>query len=262
VTDPESGRTFRHRAVQKNSVATGKGIGTVIAPALYAGMFRDGSERQEHSSPSGRPFIIEKEQIMNDMTIWQIDPAHTAIEFAVKHMMFTTVRGRFKTFTGSVHVNERHPDQSRVEVTIDVASIDTGVADRDVHLRSADFFDADNHPQIIFRTTHVDGAHKKEGDRFKVGGELEIRGKRVPVTLDATFEGLGTDPSGKHRAGFAARTEIDRREWGLRWNQALETGGVLVANNVKIEIEAQAVKQESDETVSAAAGSESRRSGA
>ena len=190
---------------------------------------------------------------MNDTTTWQLDPAHTTVEFAVKHMMFTTVRGRFKTFSGSVEINERHPDQSRVEVTIDAASIDTGVADRDTHLRSADFLDVENHPQIVFRSTRVDGAHKKEGDRFKVAGELEIRGKRMPVTLDATFEGLGTDPWGKQRSGFAARTEIDRREWGLRWNQALEAGGVLVANSVKIEIEAQAVKQQGDEAQMAGA---------
>jgi polyisoprenoid-binding protein YceI len=199
---------------------------------------------------------------MENTTIWQLDPAHTTVEFAVKHMMFTTVRGRFKTFTGAVHIHERHPDQSRVEVTIDAASIDTGVADRDAHLRSADFLDVEKHPKIIFRTTRVDGAHKKEGDRFKVAGELEIRGKRIPVTLDASFEGLGTDPWGKQRAGFAARTEIDRREWGLRWNQALETGGVLVANSVKIEIEAQAVNEGDARQMAAAVASESGRSGA
>ena len=190
---------------------------------------------------------------MKGTVIWDLDPAHTTVEFAVKHMMFTTVRGRFKTFTGSVHIDERNPDQSRAQVAIDAASIDTGVPDRDAHLRSADFLDVENHPKIVFRSTRVDGAHKTEGDRFKVAGELEIRGKSMPVTLEATFEGLGTDPWGKQRAGFAARAEIDRREWGLRWNQALETGGVLVANSVKIEIEAQAVKQEGDEQQLAAA---------
>jgi polyisoprenoid-binding protein YceI len=200
---------------------------------------------------------------MDSTTIWQLDPAHSTVEFAVKHMMFTTVRGRFKSFTGSVHINERNPDQSRVEVTIDAASIDTGVPDRDAHLRSPDFLDVEHHPKIVFRSTRVDGAHKKEGDRFRVAGELEIRGKSIPVTLDATFEGLGTDPWGKQRAGFSARTEIDRREWGLQWNQALETGGVLVANSVKIEIEAQAVKQEADASQMAAAGAaQSHPSGA
>lgn len=199
---------------------------------------------------------------MENTTIWQLDPTHSTVEFAVKHMMFTTVRGRFKTFSGTIQINETNPDQSRVEVTIDAASIDTGVADRDAHLRSADFLDVEAHPTIDFRSTRVDGAHRQEGDRFRISGELEIRGKRMPVTLDATFEGLGMDPWGKQRAGFAARTEIDRREWGLRWNQALETGGVLVANSVKIEIEAQAVKQGTEEQMTTAGGAESRHSGA
>jgi len=196
---------------------------------------------------------------MENTTIWQLDPAHTTVQFAVKHMMFTTVRGRFRTFSGVVHTDERNPDRSRVEVTIEAASIDTGVPDRDAHLRSADFLDVENYPSIVFRSTRVDGAHQKENDRFQIAGELEIRGKRMPVTLEATFEGLGQDPWGKQRAGFSARTEIDRREWGLCWNQALETGGVLVANSVKIEIEAQAVKQDGGETQAAAAGTSATR---
>ena len=199
---------------------------------------------------------------MNDATIWQIDPAHTTIEFAVKHMMFTTVRGRFKSFSGTVHVDERSPDKSSAEVSIDAGSIDTGVTDRDVHLRSADFLDVENHPRITFRSTRVEGTHKKEGERFTITGDLEIRGKTMPVTLEATFEGVGKDPWGKQRAGFAARTEIDRREWGLRWNQALETGGVLVGHSVKIEVEAQAVKEEAGDQkmagAAAAAGSNTR----
>ena len=178
---------------------------------------------------------------------WQIDPAHTTIEFAVKHMMFTTVRGRFKKFSGTIRVDEQNPDKSRVDVDIDAGSIDTGEPDRDAHLRSADFLDVDSHPNMVFRSTRVDGAMKKAGDRFKVTGELQIRGTAMPVTLDVTFEGVGNDPWGKQRAGFSARTEIDRREWGLRWNQALETGGVLVGHAVKIEIEAQAIKQAGDE---------------
>ena len=193
-------------------------------------------------------------------TTWEIDPAHTSIEFAVKHMMFTTVRGRFKSFSGTVRVDERNPDRSSVEADIDAASIDTGVADRDAHLRSADFLDAETHPTITFRSRRIDGAYAKAGDRFRIEGDLTIRGTTMPVTLDATFEGLGKDPWGKQRAGFAARTEIDRREWGLRWNQALETGGVLVANSVRIEIESQAVKSETAEM--AAAGRETGATGA
>jgi polyisoprenoid-binding protein YceI len=170
-------------------------------------------------------------------------------------MMFTTVRGRFKSFSGTVHVDERSPDKSRVEVSIDAASIDTGVADRDAHLRSADFLDVEQHPHLTFRSTRVEGTHRTEGERFTVTGDLEIRGKAIPVTLDATFEGVGKDPWGKQRAGFTARTEIDRREWGLRWNQALETGGVLVGHSVKIEVEAQAVKEEAGERKVAGAAS-------
>ncbi len=190
---------------------------------------------------------------MDNLTVWEIDPAHTTIEFAVKHMMFTTVRGRFKGFSGTVRVDERNPDLSGVDIDIEAASIDTGVADRDAHLRSADFLDVEHHPRITFRSTDVEGAHAKDGDRFRVTGDLEIRGQSLPVTLEATFEGIGKDPWGKQRSGFAARTEIDRREWGLKWNQALEAGGVLVANSVKIEIEAQAVKQDVSEQPAAAA---------
>ena len=186
------------------------------------------------------------------MTRWQLDPAHTTIEFAVKHMMFTTVRGRFKTFEGTVQVDEENPNNSRVDVSIDAASIDTGVTDRDAHLRSADFLDVEHYPKIRFRSTRIDGAHKKEGDRFRLTGDLEIRGTAIGVTLDATYEGTGKDPWGKTRAGFSARTEIDRREWGLRWNQALETGGILVGNTIKIELEAQAVLQEQEQMAGAA----------
>ena len=181
---------------------------------------------------------------MDSLTVWDIDPNHTTIEFAVKHMMFTTVRGRFTKFSGTVRVDERNPNLSGVDVDIEATSIDTGVADRDTHLRSADFLDVEKHPRITFRSTSVEGAHAKDGDHFRIIGDLEIRGQALPVTLEATFEGLGKDPWGKQRAGFAARTEIDRHDWGLRWNQALEAGGVLVGQKVKIEIEAQAIKQD------------------
>ena len=174
---------------------------------------------------------------------WQIDPAHSSVEFAVKHMVFTTVRGRFKNFTGAIEIDEQNPNNSKVEVEIDAASIDTGVADRDAHLRSADFLDVDNHPKISFKSTRVEGAHKSAGDHFRVSGLLTIHGKALEVTLSSTFEGVGKDPWGNERAGFTAAAEVDRREWGLMWNQALETGGLLVANKLKIEIDAQAIKQ-------------------
>ena len=193
-------------------------------------------------------------------TTWHLDPLHTTVEFAVKHMMFTTVRGRFKTFTGTVYIDEARPERSRVEVEIDASSLDTGVPDRDAHLRSADFLDVEHHPKIHFRSTGVSGAHGQVGDRFRVAGDLEIRGTSLAVELAASFEGLGRDPWGKERAGFTARAEIDRHQWGLRWNQALETGGVLVGQKVRMEIEAEAVKDETKpEPTLAAAGSASER---
>ncbi|HEY0141514.1 MAG TPA: YceI family protein [Thermoanaerobaculia bacterium] len=176
-------------------------------------------------------------------TTWQIDATHTAVEFAVKHMMFTTVRGRFKDVKGTIEVDEQNPDGSVVNVEIAAASIDTGVSDRDVHLRSADFLDVENHPTITFRSKRVKGAAKQEGDRFKLAGDLTIRGTTIEVTLDATFEGTGKDPWGGIRAGSRATGSLDRRNWGLKWNQALEAGGILVANEVRIEVEVQAVKQ-------------------
>jgi polyisoprenoid-binding protein YceI len=180
---------------------------------------------------------------MSPIQQWELDPKHTTIEFAVKHMMFTTVRGRFKSFAGRVEIDPDNPDQSQVEVSIDADSIDTGVPDRDAHLRSADFLDVEQHRTIVFHSTEVHGAYREEGDRFQVSGDLDIRGTVLPVTVDVTFEGVGKDPWGQQRAGFTATAEIDRRDWGLRWNQALETGGVLVANRVRIEIQAQAVLQ-------------------
>ncbi|HUF18408.1 MAG TPA: YceI family protein [Thermoanaerobaculia bacterium] len=179
---------------------------------------------------------------MANTTSWQIDPAHSSVEFAVKHMMFTTVRGRFNDFKGTIEVDEQNPDNSVVEVEIAAASIDTGSADRDTHLRSADFLDIENHPTITFRSKRVEGAMRKEGDPFRVIGDLTIRGTKMEVALDSVYQGTGKDPWGGTRTGSQATAKIDRRDWGLKWNQALETGGILVANEVRIEIEVQAVK--------------------
>ena len=174
---------------------------------------------------------------------WQLDPAHSSVEFAVKHMMMTTVRGRFKNVEATLTGDEDRPDGCCVEVKIEVASIDTGDPARDTHLRSADFFDSEHHPSIIFRSKRVVGTPSRTGDAFQVVGDLIIRDTTSEITLDCVFEGRGADPWGKERAGFSAKTEIDRREWGLRWNQVIETGGVLVANNVCIEAEVQFVRE-------------------
>lgn len=189
--------------------------------------------------------MAESNATLTGTPTWQLDPAHSSIEFSVKHMMMTTVRGRFKEIQATLRGDRDQPDGAGVEVTLNVASIDTGVADRDTHLRSADFFDAENFPQITFRSLRLDGnPPKQEGDRFKVVGELKIRDSAMEVVLDCEYEGRGTDPWGKTRAGFTFRTELDRREWGLRWNQALETGGVLVANKVRVDGEVQFVREE------------------
>jgi polyisoprenoid-binding protein YceI len=176
-------------------------------------------------------------------TTWQLDPTHSSVEFAVKHMMMTTVRGRFKDVAATLTGDRDHPDEAGIEATIKAASIDTGVGDRDAHLRGDDFFDAERFPDITFRSTKVENPPTKDGDKFRVAGELVIRDSAMEVVLDCEYLGRGTDPWGKTRAGFSFRTEIDRREWGLKWNQAIETGGVLVANKVRIEGEVQFVRQ-------------------
>jgi len=174
---------------------------------------------------------------------WQLDPAHSSVEFSVKHMMMTTVRGRFKTVNATLTADEEHPEGCCVEVALDVASIDTGVPERDAHLRSPDFFDAEQYPQITFTSKRLEGNFAKEGDRFRMVGDLTIRDTTMELTLECEFAGRGQDPWGQERAGFTAHGEIDRREWGLKWNQVIETGGVLVANKVRIDAEVQFVKQ-------------------
>lgn len=174
-------------------------------------------------------------------TTWNLDATHSQVEFAVKHMMFTTVRGRFGDVTGTITLDGDTPARSAVEVTIQAASLDTRVADRDAHLRSADFFDVERYPTLTFRSRRVEGSPAKAGDAFKVVGDLTIRGVTREVVLDARFEGTGTDPWGNARSGFSAEAVIDRRDFGLTWNQALEAGGVLVGHEVKIELQVQAV---------------------
>lgn len=175
-------------------------------------------------------------------TIWTLDPTHTLVEFSAKHMMITTVKGRFGEVTGRIEWNEAEPSASSAEVEIPAASIDTRSEQRDEHLRSADFLDVGSHPALLFRSKRLEGRPAKAGDRFQVVGDLTIRGATKEVVLDVVFEGRGKDPWGGERASFSAETKIDRREFGLVWNQALEAGGVLVANEVKIQLEIQAVR--------------------
>jgi polyisoprenoid-binding protein YceI len=180
-------------------------------------------------------------------TTWNLDGAHTQVEFSVKHMMFTTVRGRFREIEGAISLDAHRPEKSSVEVTIPVSSLDTGVDARDNHLRSPDFFDAESHPTLTFRSRRVEGSLEEAGAEFRIVGDLTIREVTREVVLEARFEGTGADPWGGTRAGFSARTVIDRRDFGLTWNQTLETGGVLVGNEIRIELQVQATQvQESD----------------
>jgi polyisoprenoid-binding protein YceI len=170
---------------------------------------------------------------------WDIDPAHTDVGFAVKHLMISTVRGRFGSVRGRIVLDEADPAGSSVEVEIDAASIDTRQEQRDAHLRSADFFDVEAFPLITFRSRSVAPA----GDgRFRITGDLTMHGVSREVVLDATDAGRGIDPWGNQKAAFSAETKIDRRDFGLGWNQALETGGVLVANEIRITLDVQAVR--------------------
>ena len=175
-------------------------------------------------------------------TTWNIEPNHSLVEFSAKHMMITTVKGRFRDVSGTIVIDEANPARSQVEVSMAAATIDTGVAQRDQHLVSADFLDAENHKAITFKSKRIDGARAETGEEFTVVGDLTIRGTTREVTLKTSYEGRGKDPWGGERISFAATGKIDRRDFGLTWNQALEAGGILVSNDIKISIEVQAVR--------------------
>jgi polyisoprenoid-binding protein YceI len=173
---------------------------------------------------------------------WTLDAAHSTAEFSAKHMMITTVRGRIADVRGTLVLDAARPERSTVEVTLAAASVDTRSEQRDGHLRSPDFLDVERFPAITFTSRRVEGARLAEGTAFRVVGDLTIRDVTREVTLDATYEGQGKDPWGGERVSFSATTKIDRRDFGLTWNAALETGGVLVSNDVRITLEVQAVR--------------------
>jgi polyisoprenoid-binding protein YceI len=172
-------------------------------------------------------------------TSWAIDAKHSLVEFAVKHMMFTTVKGRFAKVEGTLLADEADPTRSSVSVRIDAASIDTREEQRDAHLRSPDFLDVERYPEIVFESQ---GAQRTGGDTFRVTGKLTIKDQTHPVTIDWTFNGSAKDPYGNLRAGFEGAATVNRKDWGLSWNTALETGGFLVSDKVKFEFDVSAVK--------------------
>ena len=175
------------------------------------------------------------EDLSGDYTI---DPTHSRLGFSTRHAMVTTVRGHFTDFAGTAHIDAVNPSNSRVQLTIQTASIDTGVADRDAHLRSEDFFHADDNKEITFSSTKVE----RDGEDWVITGDLTIKGQSKPVTI--TFEPTGSarDPFGNLRLGFEGGTTINRKDWGLTWNATLETGGVLVSEKIKLEFDVSAIK--------------------
>jgi polyisoprenoid-binding protein YceI len=185
---------------------------------------------------------------------WEFDPAHTQIEFVAKHMMVTTVRGRFDRFTGTFDLDEPNPANSKVDVTIDATSITTGQEQRDGHLRSPDFLDVAQFPTITFTSTQVT---EQGAERAHVAGNLTIKGVTRPVVLEVTREGRFTDLYGNTREAYSASTSISRKDWGLTWNVALESGGWLVSDQIKINIETQVfVPKPATEAATATAGSQ------
>ncbi len=172
---------------------------------------------------------------LNDLTAgtWTVDAAHSELAFSVRHLMVAKVRGKFTDFTGTVEVGTPVTD-SKVTATVQLASVDTGTADRDAHLRSPDFFDTDTNPEMTFVSTSVTDS--------ALVGDLTIKGVTKPVTFDIEFNGVAADPWGNTKAGFEAEAEINRKDWGLTWNAAIEGGGVLVAEKIKITLDIELLK--------------------
>ncbi|MDB4965149.1 MAG: hypothetical protein JWN44_838 [Myxococcales bacterium] len=175
---------------------------------------------------------------------WNIDPSHSGVHFTVRHMVISKVRGAFDRWQGTVDFDEQNPSASKVSVRIEAASVDTRDEKRDAHLRSADFFDVENHPALTFESTKVE---KLDGNDYRVTGKLTIHGITKEVALEAEYLGGGKDPWGNERLGFQARTAVNRKEFGLNWNQVLEAGGVLVGEKIEIALDVQAIKAQASE---------------
>lgn len=169
---------------------------------------------------------------------WKIDPAHSLVEFPVKHMMIATLKGRFTGFQATIVADPADLSTATLEADIDTASVDTREPQRDAHLRSPDFFDAENHPTISLRTRSIE---RKAHDQYKLHGDLTIRGVTRPVTLDLTVDGQGKDPWGNERLAFSIEGTLNRKDWGLNWNTLLETGGVLVSDQIRIYVQVSAI---------------------
>lgn len=171
---------------------------------------------------------------------WVVDQSHTTVEFAVKHMMFTTVKGRFTRFEGFLVGDLDDLTTATISASIDASSVNTGTEQRDEHLRSADFFDVANHPQLTFASRSIERVQDNE---YRVHGDLTMRGVTQPVTLSLSYEGSGKNPWGATVAGFVLEGKINRKHWGLNWNTALEAGGWLVDDTIRLSVQIEAILQ-------------------
>ena len=169
---------------------------------------------------------------------YTLDVSHSRLGFVARHAMVTKVRGQFGAFTGTARIDEANPSASKVDLSIDVASIETGSADRDGHLKSGDFFDAETYPTITFTSTKVE----RDGDDWNITGDLTIKDVTKPVTIEFEQTGSAVDPFGNTRVGFEGDVTVNRKDWGLTWNAALETGGVLVSEKIKLEFDVSAIR--------------------
>lgn len=174
------------------------------------------------------------------LTRWAIDPNHSEIRFTIRHLMVSTVKGKFQSFLGNLIYDHQLEQPAGVVVEIAAGSIDTGQVQRDIHLRSGDFFDVENYPHIRFASRHVESIGN---NHYQVHGDLRLLRETRQVVLDVTFEGIGEDPDGDMRASFSATTEISRHDFGLTWNRPLEAGGLMVGESVRIYLEIQAIQQ-------------------
>lgn len=202
------------------------------------GIFGRNDTTTETAAASATPSAVNPElaALTGDYTI---DAAHTTIGFVARHAMVTNVKGGFRDFSGSLHLDGSDRSRSTASLDVTMESIDTGNADRDGHLKSADFFKTDEFPTMTFRSTEVEALG---GDDYRITGDLSILGTTKPLTIDLEFNGAAKDPFGSERVGFEGKAEILRSEWGLTWNAALETGGVLVSDKIKLNFDISAIR--------------------
>ncbi|MBV9872798.1 MAG: polyisoprenoid-binding protein [Frankiaceae bacterium] len=213
--------------------------------ALSPAIRRRHDDSDQNGRPTGGSAVTQTSGVTTQQELtgeYDVDPAHSRIGFVARHAMVSKVRGHFSNFRGRAYLDFSDPTKSSAELVVDIPSIDTGNADRDAHLRANDFFDAQNHSQMTFRSTQVD---IQGDDSYQMTGDLTLKGRTRPVTIDWEYLGSAKDPFGNTRVGFSGRATINRRDWGVEWNAPLETGGVLVGDKVQLELEVSAIKASS-----------------